>query len=208
MAESVELATILLTDVVEPTRLAADVGPAAADELREEHFAILREAISSRGGREIKNTGDGLMVAFPSASAAVECAVVMQQLIERRNRGVAHRLHVRIGLGAGEATVKEGDYFGTPAVEAARLCEKAETDGILVSGAVRMLAGRCQGVEFGLGQRLELKGFPESAEAFAVSWQPLVDEVWRGGIMPLPTVLRSQPAVAYIGRARERAILQ
>ena len=151
MAESVELATILLTDVVESTRLAADVGPAGADELREEHFGILREALGSRGGHEIKNTGDGLMVAFSSASAAVECAVVMQQLIERRYRGAAHSVHLRIGLGAGEAMVKDGDYFGTPAIEAARLCDKAPTDGILVSGAVRMLAGRCEGVEFGPG---------------------------------------------------------
>ncbi len=208
MAESVELATILLTDVVESTRLAADVGLTGADELREEHFGILREAISSRGGHEIKNTGDGLMVAFSSASAAVECAVVMQQLIERRYRGAAHGVHLRIGLGAGEAMVKDGDYFGTPAVEAARLCEKAETDGILVSGAVRMLAGRCEGVEFGPGERLELKGFPEPAEAFAVSWQPLADEAWRAGSMPLPGVLRSEPAVAYVGRVRERASLE
>ena len=208
MAETVELATILLTDVVESTRLAADVGPVGADELREEHFGILREALSSRGGHEIKNTGDGLMVAFSSASAAVECAVVMQQLIERRYRGAAHSVHLRIGLGAGEAMVKDADYFGTPVVEAARLCDKAETDGILVSGAVRMLAGRCEGVEFGPGERVELKGFREPAEAFAVSWQPLAHEAWRGGNMPLPAALRSEPAVAYVGRARERATLE
>ena len=46
MAESVELATILLTDLVGSTRLATSVGPARADELREEHFELLREAIS------------------------------------------------------------------------------------------------------------------------------------------------------------------
>src|SRR5271166_1145249 len=201
MSESVELATILLTDVVESTRLAADVGPAGADELREEHFAILREAIGSRGGREVKNTGDGLMVAFSSPSAAIECGVAMQQLLERRYRDEPHGLRLRVGLGAGESTVKDGDYFGTPTVEAARLCAKAEADGILVSGTVKMLAGRCEGVEFGSGDRLELKGFPEPVEAFAVSWKPLADEAWEGGSMPLPTALRAVPTVAYVGRA-------
>jgi class 3 adenylate cyclase len=86
VAESVELATILLTDLVGSTRLATSVGPVRADELREEHFELLREAIAAYGGREVNNTGDGLMIAFTSASAAVECAVSMQQLFERRYR--------------------------------------------------------------------------------------------------------------------------
>jgi class 3 adenylate cyclase len=81
--ESIELATILVTDLVGSTRLETSVGPVRADELRDEHFAVLREAIGASGGREFKDTGDGLMVAFNSASAAVECAVSMQQLLER-----------------------------------------------------------------------------------------------------------------------------
>lgn len=86
MAESVELATILLTDLVGSTRLATSVGPVRADQLREEHFGLLRDAITPSSGKEVKNTGDGLMVAFPSASEAVRCAVTMQQLFERRYR--------------------------------------------------------------------------------------------------------------------------
>ena len=142
MTESVELATILLTDLVGSTRLATSVGPVRADELREEHFDLLRDAIASSSGREVQNTGDGLMVAFASASAAVECAVAIQQLFERRYRGADQTLHVRIGLGAGESTVRDGDYFGMPSIEAARLCAEAPTDGILISAAVKMFAGR------------------------------------------------------------------
>jgi len=63
--ESVELAAILLTDLVGSTQLAASVGPDRADQLRAAHFALLREAIESSGGREFKNTGDGLAVRFP-----------------------------------------------------------------------------------------------------------------------------------------------
>jgi class 3 adenylate cyclase len=118
VAESVELATILLTDLVGSTRLATSVGPVRADELREEHFTLLRDAIAGFQGKEVKNTGDGLMIAFSSASAAVKCAVAMQQLFERRYRNAEQGLHVRIGLGAGESTVKDGDYFGMPSIEA------------------------------------------------------------------------------------------
>ena len=111
--ESIELATILITDLVGSTKLANTVGPARADELRDEHFAVLREAIDVSGGREFKDTGDGLMVAFNSASSAVQCAVAMQQLLEKRYRRADHKLQVRIGLGAGESTAvtrEESDY--------------------------------------------------------------------------------------------------
>jgi class 3 adenylate cyclase len=118
VAKSVELATILLSDLVGSTRLATSVGPARADELRDEFFALLREAIEPSGGTEVKNLGDGLMVAFSSASAAVQCAVLIQQLFERRYRHAQQQLHVRIGLGTGESTVQDGDYFGMPTVEA------------------------------------------------------------------------------------------
>jgi class 3 adenylate cyclase len=208
VAESVELATILLTDLVGSTRLATSVGPVRADELREEHFGLLRQAITSSGGQEVKNVGDGLMVAFASASAAVECAVSMQQLFERRYRRAEQGLHVRIGLGAGESTVKDGDYFGMPTVEAARLCAQAPSDGILISAAVKMLAGRCEGVEFASVGELELKGFPEPVEAFSASWAPLGEEASAAGGWPMPAVLRSVPPVSYVGRVEERAAIE
>ena len=124
MPESIELATILVTDLVGSTRLANSVGPVRADELRDEHFDVLREAVGASGGREFRSTGDGMMVAFSSASAAVRCAVSMQQLIERRYRRAEPKLQVRIGLGVGESTVQDAStsrmaraspFYGGPA---------------------------------------------------------------------------------------------
>src|SRR3954451_22375540 len=111
-APSVVLGTIYLVDLVGSTRLAVSVGPVRADELREEFFGLLREAIAASGGNEVKGTGDGLMVAFSSASAAVGCAELTQQLFERRYRGAEQQLHVRIGLGTGESVIEDGDYYG------------------------------------------------------------------------------------------------
>ena len=177
MSESIELATILVTDLVGSTRLETSVGPVRADELRDEHFALLREAIGASGGHEFKNTGDGLMVAFSSASAAVQCAVSMQQLFERRYRRAEQKLHVRIGLGAGESTVQDGDYFGMPSIEAARLCDKAPADGILVSPAVRMLASSARRHPFRLRRRARAEGLPRADRGIRRS----VDEARRRG---------------------------
>src|SRR5271169_2010951 len=196
--------------MVGSTRLATSVGAVRADELREEHFELLRDAIASSGGREVKNTGDGLMVAFSSASAAVQCAVAVQQLFERRYRDAEQALHVRVGVAAGESTVKDGDYFGMPSIEAARLCAEAPADGILISGMARALAGRCDGVEFSSAGEFELKGFPDPVEAFSVSWAPLAGEEAGepSGRWPLPALLRSVPPVKYVGRVEERAGLE
>jgi hypothetical protein len=197
-----------VTDLVGSTRLANAVGPTRADALRDEHFAVLREAIGVSGGREFKDTGDGLMVAFNSASAAVACAVAMQQLLEKRYRRADQQLQVRIGIGAGESTVKDGNYFGMPSIEAARLCAQAEPAGILVSQAVRMLATRLDDIRFESVGEIELKGFPEPVEAFAVPWPRLADEAAGVGGWPLPAVLRAAPTAAFVGRESERELVE
>ena len=211
MSGSVRLATILLTDLVGSTKLAAQIGPAKADELRDEFFCVIREAVISAGGTEFKNSGDGLWVAFDSASAAAGCSVLIHQLIERRYRHSEHRLQVRIGLSAGESTIQDGDYHGMPSVEAARLCDLAPADGTLVTAAVRLLAGRAEGVEFEPAGPMELKGIPEPVEVFAVPWRPLEPEAVppaEEGRAPLPSALRSVPAITYVGRHDERASIE
>ena len=57
--ERVELGTILLVDLVGSTRLATSVGPVRADELREEHFALLRDAIACVGARRLRTRAMG-----------------------------------------------------------------------------------------------------------------------------------------------------
>lgn len=84
-----ETVTVMITDLVGSTGLESRIGPGAADELRAEHFGLIRSALGEKGGREVKNTGDGLMVAFDSAADAVACAVAVQQRLERRNRNAA-----------------------------------------------------------------------------------------------------------------------
>jgi class 3 adenylate cyclase len=88
LPETVELGTIYLVDLVGSTRLATSVGPVRWDAMREQFFGLLREAIDASGGREFRNTGDGLMVAFASASAAVGCA---RPAVKLAGEPVGHR---------------------------------------------------------------------------------------------------------------------
>ena len=94
-------ATFLFTDLVDSTATAARLGPAAAETLRQKHFGLLRGAVASTGGVEVKNLGDGLMVTFTSPSRALACGVAMQQAIEHHNRRAEEPLAVRIGVSVG-----------------------------------------------------------------------------------------------------------
>ena len=141
------------------TGLATRVGPAAAEELRQEHFRLLREAVEASGGHEVKNVGDGLMVVLQSSSSAVECAVGMQQRLDRRNRRADEQMMVRIGISAGEADHEDDDYFGPPVVEASRLCNAAAGGQILCGELVRMMAR--EGREFRSAGNLALKPQPK-----------------------------------------------
>src|SRR2546423_6430947 len=116
---SLETVTVLFTDLVGSTGLATRVGPAAAEGLRRDHFAILREAVEATGGREVKNVGDGLMIVFQSCSKAVGCGVEMQQRLEPRNPRADEQFAVRIGISMGEADGEGGGYFGPPRLEGA-----------------------------------------------------------------------------------------
>ncbi len=202
---SVETITILITDLVGSTGLESRIGPGAADELRNEHFDLLRGAFEDSGGREVKNTGDGLIAAFESAVAAVSCAVSVQQRFERRNRSSDEQLLIKVGLSVGDATATNGDYFGMPVIEAARLCDRATGGQILAKEMVAHLAGGRDGHAFNAVGALELKGLQEPLPAVEVAWELLGEE---GPSLPLPLRLQEMPPGGFVGRAAESARLR
>jgi class 3 adenylate cyclase len=63
--------------------MADRVGPEAAEELRQEHFGLLRGELERTGDREIKNLGDGLMVVFSCSAQSLACAVAIVAAAER-----------------------------------------------------------------------------------------------------------------------------
>ena len=79
-----ETVTVLFTDLVGSTELAARLGHDAYETLRQTHFETLRRTLAGYNGAEIKTSSDGLMLCF--AADAVACGVAMQQATERPGR--------------------------------------------------------------------------------------------------------------------------
>jgi class 3 adenylate cyclase/SAM-dependent methyltransferase len=159
--------TVLFSDIVGSTDFLSVLGERAWDDVRREHFSVLRSSLADHDGSEVKNTGDGIMAAFDSVVDAVNCAVAMQQrsfLVLAAGRPVA----IRIGLAMGEALLDQGDWFGTPVVEAARLCAAAGAGESWTTALVQMLAGSQSEATFvPVGERL-LKGFERPTEVYSI----------------------------------------
>ena len=165
---------VLFTDIVGSTELSQSLSPDAADEVRRDHFANLRRSLADADGIEVKNLGDGIMAVFTSASAALACAVAMQQAIELSNRDLEHTVRVRIGLSGGEVVYEDGDYFGDPVIEASRLCAACAPGQILAADVVRLMAGRRSALETRRLGEVALKGLREPVLAVEVLWEPIV----------------------------------
>jgi class 3 adenylate cyclase len=198
--------TIVFTDLVGSTALSSSLAPDVADQLRETHLALLREAVQAHGGTEVKSLGDGLMVVFPISSGALNCAEAMQQAINRYNLTAPNALSVRIGLSHGEANERDGDFFGDAVVEAARLCAAAEGGQVLASQLVQLTAGRRATQQFVPIGDLELKGLSEPVATVEMQWsrESTGDEQVR---IPLPQRCSVVPVAGFIGRSTEQSTL-
>ncbi len=164
------LVTILFTDVEGSTALTQRLGDAKARELLREHERMVREALKSHGGSEVKTMGDGFMASFSSATKALECAIAMQRAFAERNESAEEPIKVRVGLNAGEPIAEDDDLFGTAVNEAARITATAKGGEILVSNVVRELA---KGKDFLFADRGEtsLKGFDEPVRLYELRWR-------------------------------------
>lgn len=200
------LATVLFTDMVDSTSVRTRYGETAADTLRRAHDRLVNDAVSAHSGRLVKTLGDGAMATFPGPSEATNAAMAIQRGVERLNRkgtGPAP-LELRVGVSVGEVIWEEDDCFGTPVIEASRLCGAAHGGQILVTELVRMLCGDRAGDVFSPVGQLELKGLGAPVSAYEVSWQARTEE----SSLPLPVALRTEDRLPFVGRESELQLLR
>ena len=191
-------ATILVADLAGSARLRAQVGDEDADAVRQGHDRRLRDVLAAHGGTGVKAFGDGVMATFDAAGAAVACAVEMQRAIDRQARHGPVALELRIGIGAGDVAWEGDDRFGTPVIEAQRLCNAAAAGTIMVADAVRLLTGTGTDAVFEDAGELRLRGLVQPVRAWTVRWT-----AERIVAVPLAAALAVDGGAAFAGREAE-----
>lgn len=127
------LATVLFTDIIASTELAARLGDQAWRELLDRHNQVVRGELERWRGKEVKTLGDGFLATFDGPARAVRCArAIIDALAEL---GV----QVRAGLHTGECELVDGDVAGIAIHLGARIGALAHAGEVLVSSTVRDL---------------------------------------------------------------------
>jgi class 3 adenylate cyclase len=149
----------MFTDIVDSTGMTERLGDARSVEMVRAHDSMVRRALKDAGGREVKHTGDGIMASFDDAMAAVRCAQSIQEAFAAFNEASNEKLHVRIGLHAGEPIEDSNDLFGATVQMAARICDRADADTVVISDKVHELVPGSDDVAFRELGSHTLKGF-------------------------------------------------
>ena len=166
----------MFTDMAGSTEMTARLGDSLALELVRVHDALVRRGLDAHGGREVKQTGDGIMASFDNVTNAVRSAADIQRRLAAFSAAASESLSVRIGIDAGEPATEHNDLLGATIEFAHRLCSEADANGILVSGLVRKLCAEDATRFVPLERRL--MGIAEKAPVFRFEWRdrmPLVE---------------------------------
>jgi class 3 adenylate cyclase len=155
------VSTLMFTDIVGSTRMAAERGDVRFGDLLDSHHAAVRSELASYRGQEINTAGDGFLAAFDGPARAIQCATA-----------IAKSLHVlgiscRIGLHTGECEVRHGQLQGIALHIAARVAALAPPGGVFVSQTVKdLVAG--SGIGFTDAGLHTLKGLPDQWRLYQV----------------------------------------
>jgi class 3 adenylate cyclase len=164
-AEQVEfdryLATVLFTDIVGSTEIAATRGDAGWRELVERHHHVVRGALARYRGTEMDTAGDGFFATFDGPARAVACALAIAKNV--RDLGV----EIRAGVHTGEMQLIDGKAGGIAVTIGSRIMSTAGASQVVVSQTVRdLVAG--SGLTFEDAGEHELKGVPDRWRLYRV----------------------------------------
>ncbi len=127
------------------------------------HRNAVDPVILNHAGRIVKSTGDGVLVEFSSAVAAVSAALQVQNLMRDRNQDLpeSRRMQFRVGINVGDVVIDDaGDVLGDSVNVAARIESLADPGGIAVTNAVfEAVRGKVE-AEFADAGEHELKNIP------------------------------------------------
>jgi class 3 adenylate cyclase len=130
------VATLLVTDIVDSTKVAVRLGDAAWKQLLARHNEGVRMQLDRFRGVEVNTTGDGFLAFFDGAARAVRCAAAI------RESALQDRLQIRAAVHSGEVERDAGNLRGVAVHAVTRIAALANPGEVLVSApTVSLLEG-------------------------------------------------------------------
>jgi class 3 adenylate cyclase len=155
------LAAVMFADIVGSTERARAVGDRRWRRSLDDFERVSSEEISRLRGRLVKNTGDGVLAIFDSASNAIAAAVAISVAV----RTIGLKTHA--GVNVGDVELRGEDVGGTTVNIAARVADAAGDGEVLVTTAACESAG-ASGIRFASAGTHTLKGVDEPRQLYRV----------------------------------------
>jgi class 3 adenylate cyclase len=163
--------TIVFTDVEGSTEMLERLGEDRWFRMMLSHNRLVHDEVSSHGGNVIKSQGDGYMITFASAAAALMFGVSLQQALVSRNPGSPQQpVRVRIGIHTGNVLRTDEDLLGKAVVVAARITGRARGGEILVSESCWDYTEHLGRWRYGRPAELTLKGLTSVERVYPLEW--------------------------------------
>lgn len=115
--------TLVFSDIEGSTAMIEELGERRWFELVRDHNAIVRGLTDAHEGTVVKSQGDGFMLAFASAHAALQCAIEVERAFAGRPSGSDEAFNIRIGAHTGFVIADADDFYGRNVILAARIAE-------------------------------------------------------------------------------------
>src|SRR5919198_1989107 len=200
--------TFLFTDVEGSTRMVQALG----DEWRtviEDHNRLLRTAVRSAGGVDLRTEGDAMFAVFERAPAAVAAAAAAQRALASHAWSSGIAVRVRMGMHTGEGALGGDDYVGLDVHRAARIAAAAHGGQVLLSAATAELVRPAPADDMDLRDlgRHRLKDLARPERIYELAIAGLPSEFPSIRSLETPTNLPTQ-RTSFVGREREVARLR
>ncbi|MFL4472053.1 adenylate/guanylate cyclase domain-containing protein [Tateyamaria armeniaca] len=162
------IASVMFTDIVDSTALAAATGDSRWSRIVTDHVGDITRSVEASDGKLVKSLGDGTLSTFGSASAALHAAQAIMRAAAAQTD--EPHLRLRIGIHTGDVVEAQGDYLGTVVNKAARVAAAASPDEIRISDATRAMvsAGDFSFVD---PITVPLKGLDGEHVLYSLAWQ-------------------------------------
>jgi adenylate cyclase len=154
--------TVVFTDLEGFSAYTARVGDEQSCHFLNEHRRVVGPIVRSRGGRLVKQLGDGLLLTFPSAEAALYAGL---ELLDAEPAPI----RLRVGMHTGDVLVlPDRDVVGHVVNVAARVAEAAHGGELLATQSVRDAVQPLAGVQFGRLRKHALRNVSEPVRVCSV----------------------------------------
>jgi class 3 adenylate cyclase len=161
---------IVFVDVAGFTALTERYGDEKALQLLSDINGIVESAIKGCKGEIVKQLGDGFLLAFPSASQAVRCALLLRDRARKLRGPGGSEVRLRIAVHAGEPLVKEDDLLGHDVNLTARLLDHCKPGEVIASKTAKELSERrLKKVAFVNERRVNIRGLAGDKTVYSVN---------------------------------------